>query len=288
MPRRVWLWSKFSSRWEDQEQCERQGCSSSSIGNRRSRRGSGITPDEIENTTSKLVVDDKMEKTGMTVESGRARSVRRNIDRDGVRASANKNDGVMNMMRMCYFLVLIHVCSFIRMGECFSVVVGDRVLHRYRLENEHSYSVLSKMFFARENCDDDKNDMNTDSEQIKKPEPILYDDFDDNDQIGVGDDVGGEVIEDLNWRAEKLRLEEANTRRFLKAGPRFLPYEECRKWVQAWNRWETKQDWECWIDDGEKRNPYIPARPDEYYGRLGKWQGWDHFLGQEEDGDSEA
>jgi len=221
-----------------------------------------------------------MERTGMVIESGRARSVQSKIGRDSVRASANRNYGTMNMMKMCCFLVLINYSSFIRMGECFSVV-GDRVLHHHRL-------VVSKTFLARESCDDDKNDMNTDREEIKKSEPIIYDDFDDTDQIGVGDDVGGEVIEDLNWRAEKLRLEEANTRRFLKAGPRFLPYDECRKWVQAWNRWETKQDWECWIDDGEKRNSYIPARPDEYYGRLGKWQGWDHFLGQEEDGDSEA
>lgn len=30
---------------------------------------------------------------------------------------------------------------------------------------------------------------------------------------------------------------------------------------------------------GEKRNSYIPARPDEYYGGLGQWIGWDHFLG---------
>jgi hypothetical protein len=54
----------------------------------------------------------------------------------------------------------------------------------------------------------------------------------------------GVVIEDLNWRVQKLRLEEANTRRFLKAGPRFLPYEECRKWVQAWgNRWQSASEW---------------------------------------------
>ena len=25
---------------------------------------------------------------------------------------------------------------------------------------------------------------------------------------------------------------------------------------------------------GEKRNSYIPSRPDEYYGRLGQWISW--------------
>lgn len=90
-------------------------------------------------------------------------------------------------------------------------------------------------------------------------------------------------FDDLSWRMNKLRLEEANTRRFLKAGPRFLPYNECRKWVKAWNRWETEEEWKGWIDEGEKRNSYIPARPDEYYGKLGQWKGWDHFLGVSDD-----
>ena len=103
---------------------------------------------------------------------------------------------------------------------------------------------------------------------------------DGSDNIGEGElDSPSVVLDDLSWRVEKLRLEEANTRRFLKSGPRFLPYEECRKWVQAWSRWDTEQDWKDWIDEGEKRNSYIPARPDEYYGRLGVWRGWDHFLG---------
>mmetsp|Transcript_23721 Transcript_23721/g.27424 ORF Transcript_23721/g.27424 Transcript_23721/m.27424 type:complete len:129 (-) Transcript_23721:55-441(-) len=94
------------------------------------------------------------------------------------------------------------------------------------------------------------------------------------------------TIPGLSWRVEKLRLEEANTRRFLKAGPRFLPYEECRRWVQAWNRWDNEEEWKNWINEGEKRNSYIPARPDEYYGRLGQWKGWAHFLGNEDDSDS--
>ena len=55
--------------------------------------------------------------------------------------------------------------------------------------------------------------------------------------------VAGIVIEDLSWRVHKLRLEEENKKRFLKAKPRFLPYEECRKWVQAFSRWNTEKEW---------------------------------------------
>ena len=65
-----------------------------------------------------------------------------------------------------------------------------------------------------------------------------FDDFGEEDLEGPG-----VMLEDLNWRVEKLRLEEANTRRFLKAKPRFLPYDECAKWVQAFGRWRTKEDW---------------------------------------------
>lgn len=49
---------------------------------------------------------------------------------------------------------------------------------------------------------------------------------------------------------------------------RFLPFEDCVKWVQAMGLWDSKKEWEEWIAMGEKRNPYIPTRPDEYYGFL--------------------
>jgi len=80
------------------------------------------------------------------------------------------------------------------------------------------------------------------------------------DEFGEDLDTGSCVFEDLNWRVEKLRLEEQNTQRFLKARPRFLPYEECCKWVQAFGRWQTEEDWKEWIAMGEKRNAYIPVR----------------------------
>jgi hypothetical protein len=39
---------------------------------------------------------------------------------------------------------------------------------------------------------------------------------------------------------------------------------------------------------GEKRNSYIPARPDEYYSNLGQWICWEHFLGLVDDDEEEA
>jgi hypothetical protein len=103
----------------------------------------------------------------------------------------------------------------------------------------------------------------------------------------VGDSFGSGFImlDDLNWRVEKMRLEERNRRRFLKAGPAFLPYDECRKWVQSWGkRWTNKKDWEDWIAMGEKRNSYIPSQPEMYYSKLGKWISWEHFLGVDDKG----
>ena len=93
----------------------------------------------------------------------------------------------------------------------------------------------------------------------------------EDDMFGEDLDTGAVMIDELSWRVEKMRLEEQNRQRFLKARPRFLPYNECRKWVQAFGRWETEEDWRQWISMGEKRNSYIPSRPDEYYGRLGQW-----------------
>ena len=120
-----------------------------------------------------------------------------------------------------------------------------------------------------------KNDTNNDWFENDIP---IYNQQEENETNNIN-------IEDLSWRVAKLRLEEENKRRFLKSGPRFLPYDECRKWVKAWNRWDCEDDWRRWVEDGEKRNPYIPGRPDEYYGRLNQWRGWDHFLGKELNGD---
>jgi hypothetical protein len=77
------------------------------------------------------------------------------------------------------------------------------------------------------------------------------DDDDDNGKEELVSDFGeddlassGVMMKDLDWRVEKMRLEEANIRRFLKAKPRFLPYEDCRKWVQAWGqRWLSAKEW---------------------------------------------
>lgn len=91
---------------------------------------------------------------------------------------------------------------------------------------------------------------------------------------------------ELQYNINKLRLEQQNTKRFLTAGPRFLPYKHCREWVVAWGgRWQNEKDWKDWIFEGEKRNSYIPARPDEYYTNRGEWISWDHFLGVVNDND---
>ena len=85
------------------------------------------------------------------------------------------------------------------------------------------------------------------------------------ESFGEDLDTGSVLLEDLNWRVEKLRLEEQNTQRFLKSRPRFLPYYECRRWVQAFGRWKTEEDWKEWISLGEKRNSYIPVSFDMKY-----------------------
>jgi hypothetical protein len=123
----------------------------------------------------------------------------------------------------------------------------------------------------------------TDDDNQNEDAGTMYSDFEMFDD----ESDSPSPIPDFSWRVEKKRLEEANTRRFLKSKPRFLPYEECRKWVQAWGWWDSKEDWDAWIEQGEKRNSYIPTRPDEYYGKYGQWISWGHFLGKEEKGNSE-
>mmetsp|Transcript_14895 Transcript_14895/g.33591 ORF Transcript_14895/g.33591 Transcript_14895/m.33591 type:complete len:220 (-) Transcript_14895:249-908(-) len=130
---------------------------------------------------------------------------------------------------------------------------------------QHKYMAKDNTDEEREGTEDEEDD--DEDDDYYEPVPVFVAD--------VRGRPAGVVIEDLNWRVEKLRLEEANTRRFLKSGPRFLPYEECQKWVQAWGeRWTSETEWNDWISAGEKRNSYIPSRPQEYYTRTGDWVSW--------------
>mmetsp|Transcript_3460 Transcript_3460/g.5136 ORF Transcript_3460/g.5136 Transcript_3460/m.5136 type:complete len:331 (+) Transcript_3460:32-1024(+) len=137
----------------------------------------------------------------------------------------------------------------------------------------HFHSVRTR------NCPSSMN-LNTIKPFFTRWKMTVQDDHDDQEEDLSSRPADNLDFDDLLWRVEKVRLEEANKQRFLKSGPRFLPYEQCRKWVQAWgNRWTSEEEWRQWIDTGEKRNAYIPAYPKEYYTKLGRWVSWEHFLG---------
>jgi hypothetical protein len=80
------------------------------------------------------------------------------------------------------------------------------------------------------------------------------------------------------WRAEKIRLEEANTRRFLNRKPYKLSYIDARRWVQANLGASTEEEFNDLVANGNLRSPYLSKRPDVHYTETGDWKGWDHFL----------
>jgi hypothetical protein len=86
------------------------------------------------------------------------------------------------------------------------------------------------------------------------------------------------MMNDFAWRAEKIRLEEANTRRFLNRKPYKLPYCDARRWVQANLGASTEEEFNDLVANGNLRSPYLSKRPDVYYTETGEWKGWDHFL----------
>mmetsp|Transcript_69702 Transcript_69702/g.194865 ORF Transcript_69702/g.194865 Transcript_69702/m.194865 type:complete len:204 (+) Transcript_69702:60-671(+) len=80
------------------------------------------------------------------------------------------------------------------------------------------------------------------------------------------------------WRLERARLEERYQDSFRRRKRVFLPYVDACLWARRMN-FGSKEEWEQWIDWGEKRTPYIPSNPEKYYTSVGTWRGWDHFLG---------
>ena len=87
-----------------------------------------------------------------------------------------------------------------------------------------------------------------------------------------------DIDDDLTWRVAKIRLEEANTRRFLRARPIKLPYETSRIWIQRNYGIKTRREFMDLVDNGCIRTPYISKDPENYYGQRGEWISWDHYL----------
>ena len=78
------------------------------------------------------------------------------------------------------------------------------------------------------------------------------------------------------WRIDKKRLEARWGADVRQRQPRFLGFHHARNWARA-NWHTTEDDWREWIEDGEKRNVYIPSHPDEVYADKG-WISWVDFL----------
>jgi hypothetical protein len=64
---------------------------------------------------------------------------------------------------------------------------------------------------------------------------------DSEEEIGDDSDTSGILMDDLSWRVEKLRLEERNKERFLKAGPRGVDGKAKRNGTNGspWEKNET-------------------------------------------------
>ena len=94
-------------------------------------------------------------------------------------------------------------------------------------------------------------------------------------------DTTSSMLDELSWRAAKLRLEEADQRKFqlrLKRKPIKLSYWEARQWVQYNLGPQTQEEFYDLVANGNLRTPYIPKQPDQYYTNTGDWISWDHFL----------
>jgi hypothetical protein len=87
------------------------------------------------------------------------------------------------------------------------------------------------------------------------------------------------VIDELSWRAAKVRLEEANTKRLLNHQPLKMSYLQSRQFIQRnWGPIRTRKEFEDLVLNGDLKTPYISKRPEEYYGKRGEWISWEHYL----------
>jgi len=92
---------------------------------------------------------------------------------------------------------------------------------------------------------------------------------------------GGE----LTTRIQKIKLEDQWLQTRIKAKPAFLDFETASSWARFRRYWDSKEEWEDWVANGEKRNQYIPSNPEKYYGERGEWLGWEYWLGLSDEPD---
>ena len=97
----------------------------------------------------------------------------------------------------------------------------------------------------------------------------------EDEEEGAEDDLWSS----LAVRVARMRLEEENTRRFLKSGATFLTYEKCKEWIQQNGYgWKSKEEWDDYISLGENVQWFISSDPEGYYKNSG-WISWTDFLG---------
>ncbi len=257
---RMWLWSQCDANHRQQQRRQQQRTNAD-----QSHAGAPIHLSRVGDTT--------------TVDARRIHHVQRIND-------VRKSTGSVIHQSWCWWWKIVF--SMLQLLSLAVVVEGYMTDHGARIWTNHYHSKVSFTTTATpiqclihfipslkvptsSHCQttarwmvfvNDGDESMEEDDELPSPESTAAaaDDRTDDDAV-LGDicDSGGEVLHDLSWRVEKLRLEEQNIQRFLKARPRFLPYQECRKWVQAINRWKTQDDWNEWIAMGEKRNAYIPV-----------------------------
>lgn len=92
---------------------------------------------------------------------------------------------------------------------------------------------------------------------------------------GAAGGKGDASADVLRVRVAKARLQDAYDKSVRRRKPRYLPFDEARKWARA--MWMTNEsDWDDWILDG-RRSAYIPSQPEVVYADDG-WNGWQDFL----------
>jgi len=99
---------------------------------------------------------------------------------------------------------------------------------------------------------------------------------------GEEEDGGGFLTESDRIRLTRARLTEEYNRSVRRRKRVFVPYIDACLWARR-QGFESKEEWDEWVDLGEKRTPYITAYPERYYTETGDWISWDHFLGLDPD-----
>ena len=170
----------------------------------------------------------------------------------------------MNPLPANIYVVMLLTCIRFRFSFGFMTVVG-------KLPSQIDKFAYLGVRLSKMSIEETRKESSNSKQEMDDEEGESYSCYYDQKRVPWEDE--------LYYRINQKRLEDAWINSRIKGRPRFLSYQRCSTWAKAQNMWATKEEWVEWIAMGEGKPSIVPSDPERHYSMCGTWISWEDFLG---------